>query len=63
MVEKLNKTKSCARHKTVYKKMKTREQIQELRRRKIFEQENEQIMLAVHRQELQEMLRLAEYGY
>ena len=63
MVKKLNKTKSCARHKTVYKKMKTREQIQELRRRQIFEQENEQIMLAVHRQELQEMLRLAEYGY
>jgi hypothetical protein len=43
--------------------MKTRKEFLELQRRKIFEQENEQIMLAVHRQELQEMLRLAEYGY
>ena len=60
---KIKQTKSCARHKTVYRKMKTRKEFLELQRRKIFEQENEQIMLAVHRQELQEMLRLAEYGY
>lgn len=43
--------------------MKTREENQELQRRKIFERESQQIMLAVHRRELQEMLHLAEYGY
>ena len=40
--------------------MKTRE---ELQRKRLFEKESEQIMLAVHRRELQEMLHLAEYGY
>ncbi len=43
--------------------MKTRKENQELQRKRFFEKENEQLMLMVYRQELQEMLRLAEYGY
>lgn len=31
--------------------------------KRIFQRENEQLMLAVNRIELQEMQRLAEYGY
>ncbi len=63
MVEKNKQTKSCARHTLVYRKMKTRKEIQEIQRKKIFEREGEQLMLAVHQHELQEMLHLAEYGY
>ena len=31
--------------------------------KRLFERENEQLMLAVYHCELQEMLHLAEYGY
>jgi len=43
--------------------MKTREEYQEQQRKRFFEKENERLMLMVYRQELQEMLHLAEYGY
>ena len=48
-------TKQCR------KKMRNENQVSLMRR--LFERENEQLMLAVYHCELQEMLHLAEYGY